>query len=54
MALKLWQLAVVAGVAAGALLSLVSLGVGLVFAVFVPLSILAAARDVDRSRRRNA
>lgn len=50
-AIRLWQIAVLGGVLAGALLSLLSLAVGLAFALFVPLTILAAGRDVARLRR---
>ncbi len=53
MALKLWQLAVLAGAVVGALFSTMSLALGAVFAVFLPAAILVAVRDVERSRSRS-
>jgi uncharacterized membrane protein len=50
MAIKLWQVAVVLGLATGLVLSRLSLAVGLVFVLFVPATILVAARDVERAR----
>ena len=50
MALRLWQIAILIGLGSGLLLSRLSLAVGIVFALFVPVTILVAAKDVERAR----